>query len=116
MSRWVQRDGLGVIIGDFANLQPGYAEEEVTDDSPELLAFRNPPISARESGLTADADRIDLLSRLQTATVAQLENYIDNNVVLTGTTVAQLRAEVQALLRVMFKRLVKVLVQLPIHH
>jgi hypothetical protein len=29
-----------VIVGDFANLQPGYAEEAIADDALELLAFR----------------------------------------------------------------------------
>lgn len=36
--RYVQRDQDGNIIGDYANPQPGYAEEALEDDAPELLA------------------------------------------------------------------------------
>lgn len=40
MSRWVQRDkDTGEVTGHFANPQPGYAEEELPDDHPELKAF-----------------------------------------------------------------------------
>lgn len=39
---YVQRDN-GVIVGCFAKRQPGIAEEFVADNSPEVLAFRNPP-------------------------------------------------------------------------
>lgn len=34
---FVQRDALGVVIGEFANLQPGFAEEWLPHDAPELL-------------------------------------------------------------------------------
>jgi hypothetical protein len=34
---FVQRDCDGLIVGSFANLQPGFAEEYVSDDDPELL-------------------------------------------------------------------------------
>lgn len=40
---YVQRNELGKIIGAFANLQEGFAEELVEDDSLELLEFYNPP-------------------------------------------------------------------------
>jgi len=40
MSRYVQRDRDGTLIGHFANLQPGYAEEEVPDDHPDILAWQ----------------------------------------------------------------------------
>ena len=40
MSRYVQRDRDGTLIGHFANPQPGYAEEEVLDDHPDILAWQ----------------------------------------------------------------------------
>ena len=39
MTRFVERDGTGKIVGHFASLQPGTAEEEVADDHPDLLSF-----------------------------------------------------------------------------
>ena len=38
---YVQRNGSGVIIGAYANLQPGFAEEWLELDNPELIAFRH---------------------------------------------------------------------------
>lgn len=38
---YVQRDESGAIIGRFANPQPGFAEEYLSDDSPELLPSLN---------------------------------------------------------------------------
>lgn len=32
----------GVIVGAYLNPQPGYAEEQVADDDPELVAFLDP--------------------------------------------------------------------------
>jgi hypothetical protein len=40
---WVERTGGGAIKGIYANKQPGYAEEQLPDDNPEVVAFRNPP-------------------------------------------------------------------------
>lgn len=39
---YVERSN-GVIVGVYANPQPGYAEEKVADDSPEVAAFFSPP-------------------------------------------------------------------------
>jgi len=39
---YVQRDSEGRINGVFANLQKGYAEEELPDDSPEVVSHSNP--------------------------------------------------------------------------
>lgn len=36
---FIQRNEAGVIIGQFANLQPGIAEVWLPDDAPELLAM-----------------------------------------------------------------------------
>lgn len=43
MSRFVQRDKGGAITGAFARLQPGYAEEELDDGNPELIAYETRP-------------------------------------------------------------------------
>ena len=39
---YVQRDSEGKINGVFANPQPGYAEEELSDDSPEVVNHSKP--------------------------------------------------------------------------
>jgi phage terminase small subunit len=36
---FIQRNEAGVIVGQFANLQPGIAEQWLADDDPELLAI-----------------------------------------------------------------------------
>jgi len=36
---FVQRNDVGVIIGLFANLQEGYAEEFIADDAPVVVDF-----------------------------------------------------------------------------
>jgi len=40
---YVSRGDSGNINGLFANPQPGYAEEFLPDDDPEVVAFLNPP-------------------------------------------------------------------------
>lgn len=42
---YVERDENGKIVGVYANLQEGYAEEELADDDTDLVAFLNPPIA-----------------------------------------------------------------------
>ena len=55
--RWVQRDKNMVIIGDYANRQPGYAEESLDESDPEL-AIRLVPAPQPKNELTK---LIDLL-------------------------------------------------------
>lgn len=43
MIRYVERLN-GKIIADYANLQPGLAEEAMDEDAPEFVAYRNPPV------------------------------------------------------------------------
>lgn len=43
--RWVSRDAAGAVNGVFANRQDGYAEEQLTSDNAEVVAFLNPPPS-----------------------------------------------------------------------
>ena len=40
--RYVERGIDGKVTGLYANPQPGYAEEELSDDSPEVVAYLNP--------------------------------------------------------------------------
>lgn len=42
---FVQRSKDGKVIGVFGQPQPGYAEEELPDDHPEVLAYLNPPVT-----------------------------------------------------------------------
>jgi hypothetical protein len=39
LTRFVQRDEAGLIVGHYANLQPGYAEEEIADDHPDFVTW-----------------------------------------------------------------------------
>jgi hypothetical protein len=45
----------GIIIGIYACLQQGYAEEFLEDDHPEVVAYRNPPPSGAD--INAERDR-----------------------------------------------------------
>ena len=40
---FVERDENGAIKGAYFSMQPGYAEEEIADDHPDLVAFLAPP-------------------------------------------------------------------------
>ena len=42
MMVYVQRDEHGAIVGLYANPQEGCADEELTDDDAQVVAFRNP--------------------------------------------------------------------------
>jgi hypothetical protein len=42
-SVWVQRNESNAICGVYANRQPGFAEESLPDDDPEVVAYLNPP-------------------------------------------------------------------------
>ena len=44
---FVQRDKSGVVMGLYANRQPGYAEEELASDDPEVLAYLTPKVPAK---------------------------------------------------------------------
>jgi hypothetical protein len=39
---WVQRNASGAIVGVYTNKQPGYAEEQIADTDPSVVAFLNP--------------------------------------------------------------------------
>jgi len=41
--RFIQRDQTNAICGDYARLQPGIAEEEIDEASPEFVAYRAGP-------------------------------------------------------------------------
>jgi len=44
MAKYVRRNS-GIVDGVFACFQPGYAEEELPDDHPEVLDYLNPPVT-----------------------------------------------------------------------
>lgn len=44
---YVERNQDGVVVGIYANAQPGYAEEWLEEDHADVVAFRNPPVSRR---------------------------------------------------------------------
>lgn len=59
----------GKVVGVFANPQPEYAEEELADDDPEVVAFRNPPQPSQAIVLYP----VDLWSRMTNAEAEQVE-------------------------------------------
>jgi hypothetical protein len=50
----------GKVIGVYRNLQPGYAEEELPADHPDVVAYVNPVLTADQRGALA----VDALDRL----------------------------------------------------
>ena len=85
---YVSRDDQGAINGTFANLQPGYAEELLADDHPDLIAYRQAKadaIAARESVEARDAEqratvKADaFVAQFVAMTPAEVETYINNN-------------------------------------
>lgn len=59
---YIQRNESNVIIGVFANLQPGFAEEELADTHPDVVAFILPPVPM-PSIVTMRQARLALLAR-----------------------------------------------------
>jgi hypothetical protein len=60
---YVSRDDSGNITGCFANKQPGFAEEYLPDDDPEVLAFleaqdATPPPSEQDEVLFDHENRL----------------------------------------------------------
>ena len=60
---YVQRDDEGNITGCFANPQPGFAEEYLPDDNPEVVAFNEaqnapPPPSPQDQILFDHENRL----------------------------------------------------------
>lgn len=55
MSRFVERVA-GKIIADYANFQAEYAEEEISEDHPEFVAYRNPPATVPSQVSPAQAE------------------------------------------------------------
>lgn len=57
MTVFVERQG-GAVVGVYANLQPGRAEEALADDHADVLAFFNPPpdLAAYAAAIQAHVD------------------------------------------------------------
>lgn len=83
---YIQRDYNGQIVGAFANLQPGFAEESIADDAPELVKFLLPPDTTL---MDANAKRDDLLA-LAGLRVAPLQDAVDLGAA-TATDIANLK-------------------------
>lgn len=61
MNRFIERDETGKVKGIYAQRQPGYAEEEMADDAPELVAWRSArDNAARALSRLAEIDRISV--------------------------------------------------------
>jgi hypothetical protein len=74
---YVQRDDEGNITGIFANPQPGFAEEYLPDDDPEVVAFlenqENPPAPTVEDQVLFDHE--NRLRSLEGAPPLTLEEF-----------------------------------------
>ena len=70
--RYAQRDELGVLVGHFANPQPGYAEEEVPDDHPDIVAWRRRREQEAREARSKDQD-IEVRLAVLEARMAALE-------------------------------------------
>jgi hypothetical protein len=68
MTWWVWRDGGGAVKGCFRARQPGYAEEELADSHPDVMAFLapRPPI---------DLSNLDNLERTLKAQALVFRDY-----------------------------------------
>jgi hypothetical protein len=84
MTRYIERRG-GVIVGDYANLQPGYAEEEMDESDPEFIAYKTPvppqPVptlyAVAQLGITpGDISGIDVNSRFSAALYMDVGSYL----------------------------------------
>lgn len=65
----------GRIVVAFGLLQPGYAEESLAEDDPELLAFLNPPVVPDKRAKAIEA----VLSKIATQPDApqEVKDYVD---------------------------------------
>lgn len=103
MTWYVERDGAGNIKGARRAPEPGVADEELADNDAEVIAFLNAvdldgvARAVRKAQFLETADGEDLLARLQNATPAQIDSWIDNNV----TSVASARAVFKAILKIL---------------
>jgi predicted ATP-grasp superfamily ATP-dependent carboligase len=79
---FIQRDAQAKVQGCFAQRQPGYAEEFLELDSPEVVAFFNPapdPRKVLDAQETAAAKVDATILQLVNATPAQLMTFARNN-------------------------------------
>lgn len=53
--KYVERDKDGIVKGVYACLQPGYAEEMLPDDHPDILKFNDAQASIINQGKSIDA-------------------------------------------------------------
>jgi len=70
---FVERDENGQVKGLYACLQPGYAEEELADDHPDVVAYRQ----ALEDAKNAPPPKTELEKRLEA-----LETLLEQKAVL----------------------------------
>jgi len=81
---YVERDENGTIKGVYLNLQEGYAEEELDDADPEVLAYLNPP------------PPIPTISRRQFFQQAAITGIITETEALAAVTTGALPASITA--------------------
>lgn len=89
MMPYVERNNEGAVVGLYANLQTGYAEEFLPDEDPEVDAILNPPLGVDDYKLAIVA-YLDAKAR---------ERRYDNAVSIAtyvGSTIPQWAAEAEA--------------------
>jgi hypothetical protein len=94
---YVERGTDNVIKGLYGKPQPGIPEEFLPDSNAEVIAYSNPAWKQRINTFNADPVRQDILSRLQGATPAQIDNWVDTN----ATTLAGVQQILKAILKIL---------------
>lgn len=72
---WIHREN-GAIQSVYAVQQPGYADEELPDDNPEVLAFVNAPFIAFQNAETQKANAAQTTLRAREDAIALAERLI----------------------------------------
>lgn len=82
----------GLVWHDLSQTRP--SDAEITTEALRLQGVKDVQ-AARDITIRADAGRVDLMTRLQTATPAQIDSWIDAN----ATNIAGVRTILKALLK-----------------
>lgn len=77
---FVQRDEDDRIIGVFELFQEGYAEEELADDHPDVIAFQNPPLTVDDYSAAIEAHVDEVARERRYSGAVSLASYVNSTV------------------------------------
>lgn len=72
---WVSRDAAKKVNGLFAVLQPGYAEEQLSETDPEVIAYMTKPVTVLPQDLMAQFTADDA-TKIQTAVAGNAQLWL----------------------------------------